>query len=328
MKGWYSGLARTFVLAMLVVGCGGGGGGDDDGGSGDQVEEFVDDLQVVGFGSIAMRLDGDPPPPSGGPAVTVTDRVDVAEGGTTQVDLDASAPFTTIFVSVEDGPVDGYFQIDLGSVAVQSATVELSLQASLPSDEFDFVFSVADADGNVGAPASTVAEVIGGTGEPPDVSGTRFLANPSLSSSNCPDEVDDAVITLFAAAGSCEYSVEQDGSDVDIENQCGGTARFQGEVDEEGNVDADWDFEASDSGCTVSGEANLRGDLSMPAARVTITLPVNFSGDCGGVDDCTFSFVADFDEGSFAASPSGNRSAARSGSLSGPLPRVVGELLE
>jgi hypothetical protein len=104
----------------------------------------------------------------------------------------------------------------------------------------------------------------------------------------CLRELDDAVLSALLDAGPCEYGLSQSGPSVEIRNECGGEARFEGCADQEGMVSAGWGFNRTTSeGCMILGVATLSGNLSTAVSQADIVLPLQFSGNCGVVEQCT-----------------------------------------
>jgi hypothetical protein len=138
--------------------------------------DFVTGVQATD-GTVAARSSGAPPAANGGPAVTVNSDVGtsssgtVASGGSSLAHLRASSPFQTVYVSVTDDPLDGYYKLTLPA-ATTDAFVIVKLGSSIPVNTFQTVFSVASASGVVGDKAqiantvsTTAAATVNVTGQ-------------------------------------------------------------------------------------------------------------------------------------------------------------------
>jgi len=118
--------------------------------------------QVSVNGVNGTIFEGTPPAPGGGPSVTTPANADLITGGSVQLQITATAPFTMVAVSVPGA--EGYHFVELTS-PVTAATLVVTVAAILPALAFEFDVSVAGPDG-VWGPASVTAvkamQVIGG----------------------------------------------------------------------------------------------------------------------------------------------------------------------
>lgn len=160
------GIAELIAAVNAALGsCGGAAG----------VTNFVTQVRVVGSDVTGVVRGGSLPAPSNGPAVDAPDAVTVINGGSAQLTLNASQPFSTVYVAVESAsglvrgafgtPVDGYYEITLAA-AVTQVVLQLTLNQELPAETFAWNTAVATAGGAVGALAQTAVQVaVVGTGD-------------------------------------------------------------------------------------------------------------------------------------------------------------------
>lgn len=134
-----------------------------------------------------------------------------------------------------------------------------------------------DNSGNEPCPAAGL--------EVPDVSGDYLVNELNLSSSDCPDLVDDVINDAIDAADDCVFTVSQEAdariTAVDCEDNV-----YQGCVDEAGNVVVSGSERDSDLGCTVEVNAELAASLTSSPSTGTLTLGVDGSGTCAFVGEC------------------------------------------
>ena len=106
-------------------------------------------------------------------------------GGTNVVRLRAASPFQTVYLSVIDDPLDGYWKLAL-SAATTDITVVVKLGPSIPENLFQTVFNVALGD-SVGPPSSIANQVktptaVAVSGTSPGLGGAQqFTATVSFS---------------------------------------------------------------------------------------------------------------------------------------------------
>lgn len=118
---------------------------------------------------------GSAPSSNGGPTILVSGNHNVVNGGTMVATIDAASSFKTIYVLVgakslgltleAPGGIDGYYEIQLPT-AEAGAPVLMTFPQTIPLDQFDLLFAVADSSGAVGPftrLSTTVTEV--GTGD-------------------------------------------------------------------------------------------------------------------------------------------------------------------
>jgi len=140
------------------LGCGGGSrGAPADAGSDGPV---ATNRQVTGVrgpdGASATYHDGPLPTPVGALDVTVPSEATAINGGSTMINVVSTSEIVTVYVSIEGS--DGYWEVTVpaGSTA---ADVLLTLAQQLPA-ELTLVFQVADAAGNVSAPATLLTTIV------------------------------------------------------------------------------------------------------------------------------------------------------------------------
>jgi hypothetical protein len=204
-------------------------------------------------GTQGVRLDGRVDP-GGGPGVTVAGNQTVINGGTLSVTVSAATAFRTVYVSVgvdalgiessARAGVPGYYEVALPAPQT-SVTVLLAFPQTIPLDEFELRFSVADASGTAGAVAIQPVEVTRvGTG--------------------------DVQVTL---------SWDTD-ADVDLHViEPGGEETFYGRRQSSTGGELDLD---SNAACTVDGVRNE--NIRWPegrAPRGTYTVRVDYWSSCG-----------------------------------------------
>jgi uncharacterized protein YfaP (DUF2135 family) len=137
------------------------------------INSLVSSLSV---GSVpGASVGGQPPTPGGGPTISVAGNQTVVNGGTLNVAISSGAPFQTVYMFAGSsslglnadlpGGIDGYYQVQLPS-SQASATALLTFPQSVPLNQFELLFAVADPSGVVGPFArlsTNVTEV--GTGD-------------------------------------------------------------------------------------------------------------------------------------------------------------------
>lgn len=148
---------------------------------------------------------------------------------------------------------------------------------------------------------------------PPNVSGNWVLSDPQLLDSDCPEEINSALIDLFSSAGECEYEIIQRGTKVTIANRCGGSAKFVGCVTDEGDVSADWRFATAQQGCKVSTLVNFSDNL-VSGGDAVLTAPFKFSRACG-ISNCTIQIGVLFGMTGTATPPPNSAVSASSQSI-------------
>jgi hypothetical protein len=123
-------------------------------------------------GATAVQETGAPPVANGGPAVTVTGSSTVADGGLTVVNVQASTPFQTVFVSIggTGASVGGFYKLQLPT-ATMSPDVVQGLSATIPVSSFQAVYSAAAPSGAVG-PSASINTSVQATGPTVSVTGT------------------------------------------------------------------------------------------------------------------------------------------------------------
>ena len=158
---------RVLALALglvLPAACGSSPAGTNPNTTG--LAAFVSGVQTS-YGTLASaQPTGTPPASNGGPIVTATAgnnaaSATVSNGRTALVQLNAATPFQTVFASVIDGPLDGFYTLTLPAETT-SAVIALQLGNTIPVNTFQTVFSVRTAAGQVGLPTSFANTVTAG----------------------------------------------------------------------------------------------------------------------------------------------------------------------
>jgi len=133
------------------------------------------------------------------------------------------------------------------------------------------------------------------TPPPPDVGGTWLLSNAFLGDSTCSAEIDDILLEVIGAlGGACEVDVEQAGNFVTL-TDCASDV-LSGCVDSAGVITAPQFASESESGCTVTIDGDLVADSGRSPSTAVFTLPIRFSGNCGGAQNCQAEIEADWTE--------------------------------
>jgi hypothetical protein len=155
--------ARVALLGLMVlaaeIGCGGSRtGAQPDGGSTDgPVTTSAQVSRVRGpDGTDATYHTGSLPAPSGTIDVTVPPSGTAINGGSTMINVESTSTIVKIYISIQGS--DGYWTLTVppGSTV---AEVLLTLAQQLPA-QLVIVFEVADAAGNISAPATVVTTIV------------------------------------------------------------------------------------------------------------------------------------------------------------------------
>jgi hypothetical protein len=114
------------------------------------ISSFVSGLSGAD-GSQGSVQTGQAPQASNGPAATPTANSGIVRGGTSQVRLQSTTAFQTVymFVSGVSGGVGGFWQLRLASPTTD-ASVFPTFATQVPASSFDLMFGVASASGAVG----------------------------------------------------------------------------------------------------------------------------------------------------------------------------------
>lgn len=150
-------------------------------------------------------------------------------------------------------------------------------------------------DGNEPCPAEGL--------EVPDVAGDWVISEPALSSSDCPDDVEEIVQNAIDNAEECVFTISQEGATITAVD-CG-DLMYRGCVDEDGNVTLGATQRDSELGCNVRVDADLGANLTSSPTAGSLALRIRTSGvclirtDCDAVIDATVTKVV---EGSAAQS--------------------------
>ena len=147
-------LAPAFGLALLAA-CSKSSSSP----SSQAVTDFTTGMQSSdGTSNGVLSSHGSPPAASGGPALTATSSgtsssATVINGGSSLVHLHSASSFSTVFMSVIDDPLDGFFTLTLPAATTDTFVV-VELGRTIPVNTFQTVFSVRSAAGLVGTSAS------------------------------------------------------------------------------------------------------------------------------------------------------------------------------
>jgi hypothetical protein len=177
LKSGTRGFVTLVSAALLVVACKSNPASP---GTTQTVSQFVSSVMTAAGGATAVQENGAPPAANGGPSITVTGSSTVTDGGLAVVNIQGSAPFQTVFVSISGAgsAVGGFYQLQLPT-ATTSTDVVQGLSATIPVSSFQAVYSVAAPSGPVGASASMNTSVQA-TGPTVSVTGT-WSGSVSLS---------------------------------------------------------------------------------------------------------------------------------------------------
>lgn len=161
---------------LLSVACGGDGGVSPVAPSGGPTLQLQSLLSGVSASNIpAAERPGQPPSSASGPRITVSGNSAVVNGGTLSASVVSTGPFQTMFVYVGSrtaglateavGGVDGFYELRLPSPRTD-ANVVLAFPQTIPLNELDLLFAVADPSGVVGPYTGLTTRVTSvGTGD-------------------------------------------------------------------------------------------------------------------------------------------------------------------
>jgi hypothetical protein len=110
-----------------------------------------DSSATASDGTTAVSQTGTPPAANGGPSITVTSGSSVVAGTKNVVRIQATQAYQTIFASVAG--VDGFLKLTLSAPTTDS-TLVIVLSNALQAGNFTAQYSVAAANGTVGASAT------------------------------------------------------------------------------------------------------------------------------------------------------------------------------
>jgi hypothetical protein len=190
---------RALVLAgalAAAIGCGGGSSRNNANGS-------VTGASVEGGGP-AVFHSGALPAPTGSLTVTVPGDANAINGGSLVITVTASATIVTVYVSVQG--TDGYWVIPVPA-GVTVADVLLTLAQQL-SGNVGIIFEVADAAGNISAPATVTTAVTHVTSGEVQVSVSWDALN----------DIDLRVVDPLGFEVSWEASISPEGGELDLDS--------------------------------------------------------------------------------------------------------------
>lgn len=119
----------------------------------------------------------------------------------------------------------------------------------------------------------------------PDVSGQWAVSNGQVVTSTCSQNINQDVIDLILGpTGTCNYEVDQDETNVALD-ECGGTT-FTGCVDTQGTINAPVNLIRRGS-CVITANGSLAANASRAESSARYTLAISFSGSgCGVLTNC------------------------------------------
>jgi hypothetical protein len=121
---------------------------------------------------------------------------------------------------------------------------------------------------------------------PIDVSGTWQEDQYRLLSSDCDSGLTNAILSAAEQPPVCDYQLSQDGVEVTARDCVGNVA--MGMVDATGTLRFDLPSEQqTQNGCMVGISPSETVPVSHSPTVATFTLPITFSGACGGFSNCT-----------------------------------------
>ena len=119
---------------------------------------------------------------------------------------------------------------------------------------------------------------------PPDVSGTWILSDPTLGSSTCPANINDAVLNALSFLEPCAVEVEQAGNQI-LATDCD-RETLAGCVDADGIISATQLTSDSEQGCTLSAAVEFIADSGESESTASFVFPLRFSGNCAAPSAC------------------------------------------
>jgi hypothetical protein len=122
------------------------------------IQDIVTRVATVDGSVVASLRQGSRPSAAGGPAVTVDATPTAINGGSFQVEVVASTPFSRVVVSVQG--LDNYYELTLPA-PVTSLDLIASVNRQARPSTSTFLFGAAAAGGALGAPAGSAVRIIG-----------------------------------------------------------------------------------------------------------------------------------------------------------------------
>ena len=240
-------LAPAFGLALLAA-C----SKSTSAPSSQSLTDFATGVQSSdGTSNGVLSSHGSPPAAtSGGPAGTVyaagtTSSATVINGGSSLVHLHSASSFNTVFMSVIDDPLDGFFTLTLPAATTDTFVV-VQLGRTIPVNTFQTVFSVSSPAGQVGTSASIANTV-----------NTQAVTGQVQVSLNW-DALADVDLHVIEPSGHEIYWADRGPSST------GGT------------LDLD-----SNAGCSIDGKNNENIRWTTAAPNGTYTVKVDLWDGCG-----------------------------------------------
>ena len=131
------------------------------------LDAFATGLTSSDGAATAVESRGATPAANGGPAVTVTtsgtsSSATVINGGSNLVHLHTNSSFNTVYMSVIDDPLDGFYTLTLPASTTDTFVV-VQFGRTIPVSTFQTVFSVKTPGGQVGA-SSSIANTVNTSG--------------------------------------------------------------------------------------------------------------------------------------------------------------------
>lgn len=264
--------------------------------------------------SEGTRRDGSAPASGAGPHITTSGNQSIVNGGTLAVTIQASSPFVGIYMFVAGktlglaaeaaGGVEGYYDLRLPS-ARTSASVLLTFPQTIPLNEFELLFAVADAAGAVGPYSGLPVRVTQvGTG---DVQVTLSWDTDS--------DVDLHVVDPSGAEIYYGQLTSASGGELDLDSNAACA------IDGIRNENVTWPVGRAPSGpytvrvdywdnCGV-GETNFTIRINNGGAAQIVSGSFTGTGDAGGVGSGRTVATFERQSGPSALAPGGAPSAAR-----------------
>ena len=144
-------LALTVVLALAVAGC----ESTPTQIYGSAVQSYLAQVSVNGI--VATQVSGSAPAAGSGPTASSSTNAQVITGGSMQVNLEADAPFQTVYIVVDGS--DGYYMANLPA-SMTEAPMVITVATNLPTLSFQYAFAVSGATGEVGAYGTTTVQAM------------------------------------------------------------------------------------------------------------------------------------------------------------------------
>jgi len=147
------GLALALVLTWAMAsGC-----NSEPSGTLPDIQDIVTRVATADGSAVGVLVNGARPAAAGGPAVTVDATPTAINGGSFQVEVVSSVPFSRVVVSVQG--LDGYYELTLPAPVTSVDLIASVSRQARPSNS-TFLFGAAAAGGGLGGPASSAVRII------------------------------------------------------------------------------------------------------------------------------------------------------------------------